>query len=193
MWTVLKRIWYYKYDTLIYRYNGNQDAIAASLLRSDRNHTRLTDAQLHFVDSAILHYYKRTPAITKQLLYWFLESDHTRNKGKWIDLSKCGANIPQDLISELFDPKLSIEAIEANPEKKRLLSSVKLPSQAWLYQYVNNWEQQPDEGKALIIERYGEETWEREQMIFDTFVSLATRPLQYVFADHHHLKVFVCL
>src|SRR5260370_14738269 len=187
----LGRSTYYKYDTLICSHNGNQDAIAASLLRSDRNHTRLTDAQLHFVDSAILHYYKRTPPITKQSLYWFIESDHTRNKGQWIDLSRCGANIPQDLISELFDPKLSIEAIEANPEKKRLLSSVKLPSKAWLYQYVNNWEQQPDEGKALIVERYGEEMWEREQMIFDTFVSLASRPLQYVFADHHRLKVFV--
>lgn len=182
---------YYKYDKLIRRYNGNQDAIAASLLHSNRNHTRLTDAQLHFVDSAILHYFKRTPAITKQSLYWFLESDHTRNKGQWIDPSRCGANIPQDLILELFDPKVSIEAIEANPEKKRLLSPVKLPSRAWLYRYVNNWERQPDQGKALVVERYGEEMWEYEQMIFDTFVSLATRPLQYVFADHHRLKVFV--
>ena len=33
--------------------------------------------------------------------------------------------------------------------------------------------------------------WEYEEMIFDTFVSMATKPLQYVFADHHSLKVFV--
>ncbi len=182
---------YYKYDKLIRMYNGNQDAIAASLLHSNRDHTRFTDSQIHFVDSAILHYYKRTPAITKESLYEFMESDHTRNKGKWIDLSKCGVNVPQDLILELFDPKLSIDIIEANPEKKRLLSPVELPSRAWLYRYVNNWERRPDEGKALVIERYGEEMWEYEQMIFDTFVSMATRPLQYVFADHHRLKVFV--
>ncbi len=182
---------YYKYDGLIRRYNGNQDAIAASLLHSNRNQTRFTASEIHFVDSAIIHYYKRSPAITKESLYGFMESDHTRNKGQWIDLSKCGANLPQNLILELFNPKLSLDIIEANPEKKRLLSPVELPSRAWLYKYVNNWERRPDEGKALVIERYGEEMWEYEQMIFDTFVSLATRPLQYVFADHHHLKVFV--
>jgi len=124
-------------------------------------------------------------------LYEFLESDHTRNKGQWIDLSKCGANVPQDLILELFDSKLTIELIEANPEKNRLLSPIELPSRAWLYRYVNDWERRPDEGRALIIERYGEEMWEHEQKIFDTFVSMATRPLQYVFGDHHRLKVFV--
>jgi len=182
---------YYKYDDLIRRYYGKRDAIASSFLRANRDHTRFTDSQIHFVGSAIVHYYKRTPAITKGSLYNFIESDHTRNNGKWIDLSKCGANIPQDLILELFDPKLSIGAIEANPEKKRLLSLVELPSRAWLYRYVNNWEKRPDEGKALIVERYGEDAWEHEQMIFDTFVSMATRPLQFVFADHHRLKVFV--
>ena len=182
---------YYKYDYLISRYSGNRDAIAASLLHSNRDHTRFTDSQIHFVDSAIINYYKRTPAITKESLYGFMESDHTRNKGQWIDLSKCGANVPQDLIKELFDPKLTIELIEANPQKKRLLSPVELPSRAWLYRYVNNWERRPDEGKALIIERYGEEMWEYEEMIYDSFVSKATRPLQYVFGDHHRLKVFV--
>src|SRR5260370_32364805 len=92
---------------------------------------------------------------------------------------------------EVFKLKVTIELTEAHPEKKRLLAPIAPPSRAWLYKYVNNWERRPDEGKALVIERYGEEMWEYEQMIFDTFVSLATRPLQYVFADHHHLKVFV--
>ncbi len=182
---------HYKYAGLVTRYNENQDAIAASFLRADRNHTRFSDSQIHFADSAIVHYYKRTPAITKESLYEFMESDHKRNKGQWIDLAKCGANVPQDLILELFNPKLTIELIEANPEKKRLLAPIALPSRAWLYRYVNNWERRPDEGKALVIERYGEEMWEYEQMIFDTFVSRATRPLQYVFADHHRLGVFV--
>jgi transposase InsO family protein len=182
---------YYKYDDLMRRYYGKRDAIAASFLHANRDHTRFTDSQIHFVDSAIVHYYKRTPAITKGSLYNFMESDHTRNNEKWIDLSKCGANIPQDLILELFDSKLSIEAIEANPEKRRLLAPIELPSRAWLYTYVNNWERRPDEGKALIVERYGEDAWEHEQMIFDTFVSMATRPLQFVFADHYRLKVFV--
>ena len=182
---------YYKYIDLIRTYNGNQDAIAASFLHANRNHTRFTDSQIHFVDSAILHYFKRTPPITTQSLYEFMKSDHERNKGKWIDLAKCGANVPQDLILELFDPKLTIDLIEANPEKKRLLSPIELPSRAWVYGYVDDWERRPDEGKDLIIKRYGEEMWEHEHKIFDTFVSLAARPLQYVFADHHHLKVFV--
>jgi hypothetical protein len=30
--------------------------------------------------------------------------------------------------------------------------------------------------------RYGQEMWEREQLVFDTFVRLAQMPLQYVFA-----------
>ena len=182
---------YYKYVDLIHRYNENQDAIAASFLHANRNHTRFADSQIHFVDSAILHYYNRTPPITKQSLYEFIKSDHERNNGQWIDLAKCGAIVPQDLILELFDPKLTIDLIEANPENKRLLSPLELPSRAWLYRYVNDWERRPDEGKDLIIKRYGEEMWEHENKIFDTFVSLATRPLQYVFGDHHRLKVFV--
>ena len=182
---------YYKYDDLIRKYYGKRDAIAASLLHANRNHTRLTDSQIHFADSAILHYFNRTPAITKQSLYEFMNSDYKRNNGQWIDLAKCGANVPQDLILELFDPKLTIDLIEANPVKKRILSPLELPSRAWLYRYVNEWIQRPDEGKALIVNRYGEEMWEHEYKIFDTFVSLATRPLQYVFADHHRLKVFI--
>ena len=182
---------YYKYDDLIRVYNGNEDAIAASLLHANRNHTRFTDSQIHFADSAILHYFKRTPPITTQSLYEFMKSDHERNNGQWIDLAKCGANVPQDLILELFDPKLTIDLIEANPEKQRLLSPLELPSRAWLYRYVNDWERRPDEGRDLIIKRYGEEMWEHEHKIFDTFVSVATRPLQYVFGDHHRLKLFV--
>ena len=39
--------------------------------------------------------------------------------------------------------------------------------------------------------RHGKDMWEREQMVFDTFVTRAAFPLHYVFADHWLLDVFV--
>ena len=185
------RATYYNYRHIYHKYRGDHGAIAASLRRSTFGHTPLLDPQVYFVDSAIIHFYKRKPPIRIATLYEAIKSVHKRTGGLWIDPGRCGGNIPQDLVLQLFDDKLPIQAILENPEKNRLLVPIKLPRRTWVYDRVNALEMQPDEGKALISARYGEATWEHEQMLFDHFAHVATRPLQYVFGDYHLLKVFV--
>jgi Mu transposase, C-terminal len=183
---------YYNYQNTYREYCGDQAAIAASLRRPRSfGHSRLTDAQLHLVDSAIVKYYARKPAIRKVTLYETIKSTYTRTGGRWIDPTKCMSKVPQDLVDQLFDDKLPVQAILGNPEKERWLVPIKELRRTWVYERISALEQQPDEGKALITARYGEEMWEYEQMIFDHFAHIATRPLQYVFADYCLLKVFV--
>ena len=187
----ISRASYYNYRTIYHKYKGDRGAIAASLRRSNFGHTPLLDPQVHFVDSAIVHFYKRKPPIRKATLYEAIKSVYKRTGGRWIDPGRCGGNVPQDLVLQLFDDKLPMQAILENPEKNRLLVTIKLPGRTWVYDRVNALEMQPDEGKALISARYGESTWEHEQMLFDHFAHVATRPLQYVFGDYHLLKVFI--
>jgi hypothetical protein len=83
-----------------------------------------------------------------------------------------------------------MQSILSNPEKACLLKTVELPSRSWFYQYLRWFEYQPEQGKDVMIARHGKEMWEREQMVFDTYVTRATLPLQYVFADHWLLDIF---
>ncbi len=183
---------YYNYRNTYREYSGDQAAIAASIRRPRSfGHSRLTDAQLHLVDSAIVKYYARKPAIRKVSLYENIKSTYTHTGGKWIDPTKCAGKVPQDLVDQLFDDKLPIQSILDNPEKERWLVPIKEPRRTWVYERISTLENRPDEGKTLIIARYGEEMWEYEQMIFDHFAHIATRPLQYVFADYCLLKVFI--
>jgi putative transposase len=41
------------------------------------------------------------------------------------------------------------------------------------------------------VARHGKEMWEREYMVFDTFANRAVRPLEYVFADHWLVDLFI--
>ncbi len=183
---------YYNYHGIYQEYNGDVSAIAATFRRpKSLGHTRLSDPQVHFVDSAIIHYYMRKPPIRKATLYELIKSTYEHTQGQWIDPGMYTGGVPQDLVLQLFDDKLPIEAILKNPEKARWLAPLKKPKRTWVYERVDALERQPDEGKSLIIARYGEETWEYEQMIFNHFAHIATRPLQYVFADYCLLKVFI--
>lgn len=183
---------YYNYCNTYREYRGDLAAIAAALRRPRSfGHSRLTDAQLYLVDSAVVKYYARKPAIRKVTLYETIKSTYTRTGGRWIDPTKCAGKVPQDLVDQLFDDKLPMQAILENPEKERWLIPIKELHRTWVYERISALEQRPDEGKALITARYGEEMWEYEQMIFDHFAHIATRPLQYVFADYCLLKVFV--
>jgi putative transposase len=56
---------------------------------------------------------------------------------------------------------------------------------------LNYFKALPDQGQAVITARYGPEVWESEHRVFDVFVTRATLPLQYVFADHWLCDVFV--
>ena len=183
---------YYNYRDRYREYSGDQAAIAGSFRRPRSfGHSRLADAQLHLVDSAIVKYYMRQPRLRKVSLYEHIMSTYKRTHGLWIDPGQCEGSVPQDLVNQLFNDKLPMQAILNNPEKKRWLVPIKELRRTWVYDRINALEQRPDEGKAIIVARYGEETWEYEQMIFDHFAHIATRPLQYVFADYCLLKVFI--
>jgi len=94
-------------------------------------------------------------------------------------------------VDQLFNDKLPIQTILENPEKARWLVPIEEPKRTWVYDRISALEKQPDEGKSLIIARYGEEMWDYEQRVFDHFAHVAKRPLQYVFADYCLLKVFI--
>jgi putative transposase len=181
---------FYKYRAIYHQHRGDRGAIAASFHRTTYNQTQMSRAQLHFVDSLILRYYARQPAIQPSTLYRIMQGVWQRTQQHWLDPQKCPDDIPSDMVAELLNPAIDFQALLQNPEKALLLTRIKLPSRSWVYQYLRWFQNQPEHGKSIISKRYGKDTWEREQMVFDTFVSHASLPLQYVFADHWLLDVF---
>ncbi len=175
---------YYKYERLYTLYQGNTARIATSFHRSSFRHPHLSRAQFHFIDTCLLLYYGNT-RVTKTRVYR-LAADilDTRTQGWWVDPDRCGADIPENLVTELLDLKLPLQAILANPEKTALLTKIEMPSPAWFYGYANYLEASPDQGKTIITKRLGKDMWDQYYLIFDTFVKRAQLPLQYVFADH---------
>ena len=181
---------YYRYLARYQQYNGDRGGIAASFRRTTFNQSGMNAAQLHFMDTLILRFYARQPPIRPGTLYKIAAAALQRTTSLWLDPAQCGSDIPQDIIAELLNPDLPLETVLSNPEKRRLLAPIQLPSRSWVYQYLRWFEHQPDQGQQVITARYGKDMWEREQMVFDTFVTRATLPLQYVFADHWLLDVF---
>lgn len=183
---------YYNYRRLYQRWQGDRNQIAAALRRSTFNQTRMSQAQLHFVDTHIMRFYARSQAIRPRpaTLYEIMRSTLKRTQGLWPEPKVGGVQAPQDLTEELLDPRLPLAAILDNPEKADGLRPIDLPSRSWLYQYLRWFGHQPEYGRTVMTARYGRDMWEREQLVFDTFVRLAMRPLQYVFADHWLVDVF---
>lgn len=183
---------YYKYRSLFQKHNGDRGQIAADLRRSVFNQVKMDKAQLHFIDTHILRFYARGSLmrLRPSTIFRILQSTLQRTRDLWIDPEQCGAVFPENLVEELLNPKLPLQSILSNPEKARLLKTVEMPSRSWFYQYLRWFEYQPEQGKDVMIARHGKEMWEREQMVFDTYVTRATLPLQYVFADHWLLDIF---
>lgn len=181
---------YYRYRQRYQHYNGDRGSIAASFRRTTFNQSALKTAQLHFIDTLILRFYARQPPLRPTTLYKIASAALKRTGSLWIDPEACGTDVPQNLVVELLNPELPIATLLNTPEKRCLLTPISLPSRSWLYSYLRWFEQQPDRGQQVITTRYGYPTWEREQMVFDTFVTRAALPLQYVFADHWLLDVF---
>jgi len=180
---------YYKYRNLYTRYNANREALAISLKK--RAADPADKAQYHFMDTLIMRYFARSTPLRPSKLYEVAISLLERTGNLWIDPDKCGIAEPQNLINELFDHKLPVAAILANPEKSKLLKSVKLPSRGWFYNYLNYFKAHPETGKDVIIARYGKDAWDNNYMSYDSFVTLAAHPLQYVFADHWLTDIFI--
>ncbi len=181
---------YYKYERLYETYQGDEAQIAASFRRSTFRLPHMKPAQFHFIDTCLLLYYGHT-RVTKERVYKLAEDILKRTKGYWIDPDRCGARIPENLVTELLDLKIPMQAVLDNPEKKPLLTQIEMPSTGWFSGYTRYIEAQPDQGEQIMTERLGKGMWEQFHLVFDTFVHRAQFPLQYVFADHWLLDAWI--
>jgi len=182
---------YYKYERLYETYHGDEAQIAASFRRSTFRLPHMSPAQFHFVDTCLLLYYgnmRSTKTRVHQLAEEILEK---RTKGYWVNPERCGETIPENLVTELLDLKIPMQAILDNPEKKPLLTQIEMPSTGWFSGYTRYIEAQPDQGEQIIAARLGKGLWEQYHLVFDTFVHRAQFPLQYVFADHWLLDAWI--
>jgi hypothetical protein len=182
---------YYKYERLYDTYSGDEAQIAASFRRSTFRLPRLEAAQFHFIDLCLLLYYGNTHSTKVRVYKLAKDILEKRTQGYWINPERCGENIPENVITELLDLKIPLQAILDNREKAALLTKVEMPSRTWFYAYAKYVEAQPDQGEALITQRLGRGVWEQFHLVFDTFVSRAQFPLQYVFADHWLLDAWI--
>jgi hypothetical protein len=157
---------YYKYEHLYTLYRGDEAQIAASFRRSTFRLSHLSAAQIHFIDTCLLLYYSHTRYTKTRVYRLAQEILETRTQGLWIDPERCGASVPEDLVKELLDLKLPMQAILDNPEKKALLTAISMPSPAWFYGYANYLEASPDQGKAQLSGRLGKEMWEQYYLVF---------------------------
>jgi len=147
--------------------------------------------KLHFTDMCLLLYYGNTRS-TKMRVYQLAQDilDH-RTQGYWIDPERCGKAVPENIVTELLDPKIPLKALLENPEKKAVLTQIDMPSRAWFYGYARYIESTADAGQQLITQRLGKGIWEQYHLVFDTFVRRAQLPLQYVFADHWLVNAWI--
>ena len=165
--------------------------IAASFRRSTFRLPHMSPAQFHFIDTCLLLYYGNTRS-TKTRVYKLAQDIlEKRTQGYWVNPERCGATLPENLVTELLDLKIPMQAILDNPEKKPLLAQIEMPSTGWFSGYARYIEAQPDQGESLITARLGKGMWEQFHLVFDTFVHRAQFPLQYVFADHWLLDAWV--
>jgi len=188
--------------TTFYDYRGrcrenqwDRVQLAAAFRRSTYGKTRLNKAQLHFLDTIITDYYRADRPSSPMMVYKIARSAlkfHLQNR--WVDPDKCKKGVSQDLLAKLhlvLDERLPMQAVLENTADEELLSKITMPSRGFFYQYLNWFVSQPDQGREVMNKRYGKGTWERIYMVFDTFAHRATFPLQYVFADHYLLDVFI--
>lgn len=182
---------YYKYERLYATYQGDEAQIAASFRRSTFRLTHMSPAQFHFIDTCLLLYYGHTRS-TKTRVYQLAQDIlQKRTGGYWVNPERCGTTIPENVVTELLDLKIPMQALLDNPEKKALLTQIELPSTGWFSGYTRYIEAQPDQGERLITARLGKGMWEHYHLVFDTFVHRAQFPLQYVFADHWLLDAWI--
>ncbi len=107
---------YYKYERLYETYQGDEAQIAASFRRSTFRLPHMKPAQFHFIDTCLLLYYGHT-RVTKERVYKLAEDILKRTKGYWIDPDRCGASIPENLVTELLDLKKPRKKAPLNPDR----------------------------------------------------------------------------
>ena len=186
----VSRSTYYKYRHIYNQHSGNRTAIAAALRRKTFGQNRQNDAVLHFVDTMVIQLYARSNQKRISTVYDDMCKILAGTRGYWADPSKCGDHVPQELIDQLLDSKLPIEVTLENPESAACLTQIKMPSRSWFYTYLRWFSNHPDHSQLVVTRRHGKDEWEKNYLVFDSFVHQATFPLQYVFVDHWMLDVF---
>lgn len=180
---------YYKYVKLYRQHHGNQAQIAASLRRSSYNQLRMSKAQLHFMDTVLEQYYARPNPLSKAQVYRQAESLLKRTEGCWLDPDRNPSPVPPTLVADLLNPTVTLTDIHANPDHATWLGKITLPSKRWFYGYIKHFDLQTPSGQSLLAARYGLPNWDNPTHVYDTFITQAAMPLQYVFADHWQLDV----
>jgi len=127
---------YYKYERLYATYQGDEAQIAASFRRSTFRLTHMSPAQLHFIDTCLLLYYGHTRS-TKTRVYQLAQDIlQKRTGGYWVNPERCGTTIPENVVTELLDLTIPMQALLDNPEKKALLTQIEMPSTGWFSGYT---------------------------------------------------------
>jgi hypothetical protein len=195
---------YYVQKRLCVANDCNVDKIATALHRSTHGKTRISLAVLHLLDTLIMRYYRRSGWTASGIYYEIAPALLERTRGFWVDPEKCKGRVPESLEARLLNPDIPFDEILANPEERALLTDesdqvdadgkirplVTLPSRSWFYQYLRWFRHLPDKGRDVITARYDVQTWERNHLVFDTFVNRAQFAREFVFADHWLIDAF---
>ncbi len=108
----------------------------------------MSQAQFHFIDTCLLLYYSGT-RVTKTRVYRLAQDIlEKRTQGYWIHPEYCGGAVPENVVTELLDLKIPMQAILENPEKAALLTKIEMPSTGWFYGYAKYIEAQPVVGQS---------------------------------------------
>src|SRR5690606_28137741 len=136
-------------------------------------------------------YYSRSNPLDKREVFRVAQTVMKRTRNYWINPQQGVGAVPITLVENLLDERIPIETILNNPDHKLWLTQIILPSERWFYKYLRYFENLPDQGKAVITTRYGEEAWDRINAVYDSFFHTAQAPLQQVFADHWPIDLFI--
>jgi len=126
---------FYDYRKRCRKNQGDRVQLAAACRRSTYGKTRLTKAQLHFLDTMITDYYRADRPSSPMMVYKIARSAwkfHLQNR--WVDPDKCKEGVPQDLLAKLrlvLDERLPMQAILENTADEKLLSKIRMPSRGF--------------------------------------------------------------
>jgi hypothetical protein len=184
---------YYVYRQLYVQHHGSRANIAAALRRSTFAKTQLDANTLHFVDTALRAFYRSNPPLRVQTVYAAVEQIWQFNGHWWLDIAvegDQGTGLSREALeTRLLDARKPLDDLLRDPQQRRRLAQIRLPSRTWFYQYVRWFASRTDAGAQAYQVRYGQAEWEANFLLFDQFANTATVPLQYVFADHYKLDV----
>ena len=182
---------YYRYRKIYTANAGHRAMIAASLRRTTFNQTRMSAAQLHLMAILIQRYYARSFPLSGNALYEMGRSIMQRTDGLWVDPDRCPNGVPEALVDLLLNINIPFEQILKNSEYSPLLTQIEYPSRSWMMGYLKHCTYAEDGGAAIRIARYGQVASDQMSAVYDSHIHHAAYPLQYVFADHQLIDIYI--